>query len=369
MRLNFYCPTKIFFGIGVVSTHRDQLTQLGKKAIIVTGGNSSKINGSLEDMMSALNSVGIDYRVFDQVEQNPSVKTVFDAAEIARDFKADFVIGIGGGSPLDAAKAVAVMAVNNITEQQLMAHQWTNSPLPIVVVPTTAGTGTEVTRAAVLTVDWAETKLTIFDDALYPTIAFLDASYTDKLPWRVTINTAVDALSHGIEAFLSKKSTVFSDLIAMESISLLAQLLRSIKKDHISLPEREELLYASLLAGLAISQTSTGVIHALGYSFTYYKGLPHGLANGILTAPSLEFLAQAAPEKVESIVEMLECNSIHEIDRLLRRVLEPVENIKLTPEEQKLFVQRTMELKNIDNCIERPTEEDIMQILIRGNFI
>lgn len=352
----------------MVNTHRDQLSQLGKKAFIITGGNSSKINGSLEDIMATLNNIGVDYRVFDQVEQNPSLATVFKAGQMAKEFNADFIIGIGGGSPLDAAKAVSVVAVNNVTEKQLMDHQWTNRPLPIVVVPTTAGTGTEVTRAAVLTVDWAETKLTIFDDTLYPTLAFLDARYTNKLPWRVTINTAVDALSHSIEAFLSKKSTVFSDLIALESISLLAQLLKTMQKDNISLSEREELLYASLLAGISIAQTSTGVIHALGYSFTYYKGLPHGLANGIITAASLEFLAQASPEKVEILVQALDCNSISEVGSLLLGVLEPV-NIKLTPEEQQLFIQRTMELKNIDNCPERPTEDDILQILVKSNFV
>lgn len=368
MKFNFLCPTQIFFGLGAISTNKNALSKLGQKALIITGGMSSKINKSLEDMMTALNSEGIDYKVFDQVEQNPSLSTVYTGTKIATEFDADFIIGIGGGSPLDAAKAVAVLAKNDLSEQDLMAKKWQNNPLPIVAVPTTAGTGSEVTQSAVLTVDWAETKMSISGNELFPTIAFLDPRYTINLPWDITINTAVDALSHSIEGFISNKATVFSDLLALESISIIGQLLKTMNKDNISLSEREELLYASMLAGIVIAQTGTNVIHSLGYPLTYFKNLPHGLANGVLMKGALTFMSAGSPEKVERLIEAMDCISIADFNQLLTRLL-PAVDLKLTVAELDLFVQKTMQAKNIGNCIVVPQEQDLYDILKNSNLV
>ncbi|MEG6615860.1 iron-containing alcohol dehydrogenase family protein [Peptococcaceae bacterium 1198_IL3148] len=368
MQFNFHCPTKIFFGLGAINTNKSALSKMGQKAIIVTGGSSSKVNKSLEDMMSALNSEGIDYKVFDQVEQNPSLSTVYAGAKIASEFGADFIIGIGGGSPLDAAKAVAVLATNDLSQQDLMAKKWVTQPLPIVAVPTTAGTGSEVTPYAVLTVDWAETKMSISGDELFPAIAFLDPRYTINLPWHITINTAIDALSHSIEGFISKRATVFSDLLALESISIIGQLLQTMNEDNVSLSEREELLYASMLAGIVIAQTGTNVIHSLGYPLTYYKKLPHGLANGVLLKAALIFMSKESPEKVESLLHAMDCTNIEEFGQLLTKV-QPAGDLKLTIEEQQLFVQKTLATKNIANCPATPSEQDLYDILNNSNLV
>lgn len=367
MRFNYFCPTRIFFGEGAINNNKSHLKKLGQKALIVTGGNSSKVNGSLKDMTNALENEGVKYKVFDQVEQNPSIDTAFKGGKEAREFGADFIISIGGGSPMDAAKAVSILAVNEISPQDLMDLKWSNQPLPNVAVPTTAGTGSEVTRAAVLTVDWAETKLSVADDSLFPVMAFLDARYMLNLPWQVTVNTAVDALSHAIEGFISKKSTLVTDLLALESAAIISQLLRHVNRDNITLPEREEFLYASLLAGLVIAQTSVSVVHALGYPITYHKGLPHGLSNGILTAAGMELCAQEYPEKVERMVKAMDCSSIKEVGELLQKALGPV-NIKLTPEEQKEYAQKTLQHKNTANCPVTPTEKDLIQMLVKSNL-
>ncbi|MBM7854053.1 alcohol dehydrogenase class IV [Desulfohalotomaculum tongense] len=368
MQFNFRCPTRIFFDEQCVQKYSSQLSALGRKALVVTGRTSSKRNGSLRDMIAAFSQEGIQYNVFDEVEENPSLKTVYRAANMARKLEAEFIVGIGGGSPMDAAKAVAVLATNNISEQDLMDKKWTADPLPIVAVPTTAGTGSEVTPYSILTVDWAETKKSIAGEKLFPAVAFMDARYTRNLPWNITINTAVDALSHSVEGFVNNRATVFSDLLALESISIIGRLLKTMTEDDITLSQREELLYASMLGGIVIAQTATGVIHALGYPLTYFKGLPHGLANGVVMKASLEFLAQSSPDRVEQVVKSMGCKDLEEFGNLLKKVLSPVD-IKLTTREQDLYVAKTLQAKNIANCPKKPEEKDIYEILKNSSLV
>ncbi|AEG58866.1 iron-containing alcohol dehydrogenase family protein [Desulforamulus ruminis] len=362
MQFNFRCPTRIFFGRDCIAQNGSEFTALGKKALIVTGGSSSKGNGSLKDVVAILNQENIEYQVFDGIEQNPSLTTVFRGGRKGREMAADFIIGIGGGSPLDAAKAVAILTVNDMGEQDFIARKWTCQPLPVVAVPTTAGTGSEVTPYAVFTVDWAESKMLIAGENLFPTLAFLDGKYMLDLPWEVTANTAVDALTHGIEGYINKKATVFTDLLALESISIIGKLLRQMNPDHISLEEREQLLYASMLAGMVVAQTSANIVHAMGYPFTYFKGLPHGLANGVILPAALEYLAQGSPGRVEQVIKTMGCQDITEVGDLLRKVL-PVTDIHLTSKEEEKFVAKTMLVKNLDNCPLRPGEKEVMAIL------
>ncbi|AQS60023.1 iron-containing alcohol dehydrogenase family protein [Desulforamulus ferrireducens] len=368
MKFNFRMPTRIFFGQHCVTEHSGDMAVLGKRALIVTGGSSSKKNGSLDDVISALNKEGISYEIFDQVEQNPSLNTVYQGGGQARKLQADFIIGIGGGSPLDAAKAVAILAVNDITPEELMAKNWVKDPLPVVAVPTTAGTGSEVTPYAVLTVDWAETKLTITGEKLFPVVSYLDGRYMLGLPWQVTVNTAVDALSHSIEGYLTKRATVITDLLALESIGTIGRLLRTMDPQHITISQREELLYGSLLAGMVIAQTTTTFVHGLGYPLTYYKGLPHGLANGILLKSSLAFIARAVPERVQRVIEALGCGDLQEVGELLQRVLTPVQ-LKLTAEELAFYAAKAMRSKNLANCFQPPSAEDLQWILADSGLV
>lgn len=367
MLVKFRCPTKIFLGPECLIENSSELSALGKRAIIITGARSAKSSGALQDITKILDNMAISHTIFDRVEQNPSLENIFEGGQAARAFNADFVIGIGGGSPLDASKAIAILAVNQIDSKQLMNRQWTNAPLPVVAIPTTAGTGSEVTPYAILTVDWAETKLSIAADSLFPAVAFLDGRYTVNLPWDITANTTVDALTHSIEGFINNRANPFTDLLALESISIIGRLLKEIDPQQISLTEREELLYASMLGGIVISQTATGVIHSLGYQLTYFNNLPHGLANGVITKAALEFTAKADPNRVGQIVAAMGCQSLDEVGELLDKVL-PAVSIKLSAEEQSKYVIKTLQAKNIVNCLKCPTEEDIYNILINSNL-
>ncbi|GAB6181799.1 iron-containing alcohol dehydrogenase family protein [Desulfotomaculum defluvii] len=367
MQFSFFCPTKIFSGTECINLNSNQFVLLGNKALIVTGSSSSKKNGSLNDVIAALDKEGIKYEIYDEVEENPSLATVFQGGQRAKKMGAEFIIGLGGGSPLDAAKAVAILAVNEISSEELMAKKWEVKALPIVAIPTTAGTGSEVTPYAVLTVDSAETKKSISGEDLFAKVAFLDGRYMLNLNWPITANTAVDALTHSVEGYLNKRATVFTDMLALESIDIISKLLRTMESDNISLVQREELLYASMLAGMVIAQTGTNIVHAMGYPLTYYKNLPHGLANGIVLKAALDFIARHNPKRVTKVVKAMGYHNLPEVGQLLTKVLQPID-LKLTTEEQNKYVEKIIRTKNLANCETIPEERDIYEIFRSSNL-
>lgn len=356
-----YCmPGKIFFGTDCIKQHGAQLKKLGKKACLVTGKNSAKQNGSLQDMQSALQENGVDYVVFDQVSSNPSVELVREAAGLVRAARADMVVGIGGGSPLDAAKAIAILAANEISDADLFSGVYQKPVLPVVAVPTTAGTGSEVTQYSILTNKSAESKTSIASEAIFPRLAFVDARYTAKLPLSVTIHTAIDALSHAVEGYLAVKASPVSSLFAARSIQILGECLPRLRQE-INPALREKLLYASLLAGIVIAHTGTTAVHSLGYSLTYFKNIDHGRANGLLLYEFLRFIAGQQPAKVEEVVGLLGCKDLAEVGCLLDSLLG--ERDRLAAGEIECFAGKALTTKNIQNTLIQPTQRELENIL------
>ena len=284
----YQMPTKIISGRDCLTSRGELLRPLGKKALIVTGGSSSG-NGSLSDAVTALRNNGQEFSVFDGVRPNPTLDCVQAGAEQARKTGAEFVVGIGGGSALDAAKAVAVLARQPRPDEEIFSGGWSEDVLPVAAVPTTAGTGSEVTQYAVLTNDFAKTKTSISSPAFFPKLAFLDGKYMLGLGRAVTVNTAADALSHAVEGMFTLRSTPLSDLAALESVRILFSLFPKLEEENLRLSceARDELLYASMLAGTVIAQSGTTAVHAMGYPLTYHHGTPHGEANGILLGEML----------------------------------------------------------------------------------
>lgn len=156
--LNFFIPTKILSGINCLKENSNIFTTLGPRAFIVTGKKSSSQNGSLNDIIEVLEQNNIHYTLYNEINSNPSIQEVQDAAKIAKKTNPSFIIGIGGGSPLDAAKAIAILTTNNLNEKQLFSGIYSETPLPIIAIPTTAGTGSEVTPYSILTDHFNETK-------------------------------------------------------------------------------------------------------------------------------------------------------------------------------------------------------------------
>lgn len=359
MDFSFYNPTKIIYGKDVVLKNKEIFKEFGKKAMIVTGFHSAKLNGSLGDVTQALASQGISYVVFDKVMSNPTIDIVYQGAYLARENGIDFIIGIGGGSPMDAAKAIALLAVSDVNQKDLFSGNYKGC-LPMIFIPTTSGTGSEVTQYSILTNDEAQTKTTISSSIMFPSVALLDGKYMSGLSKKTTINTTIDALSHAIESYLSKRATPISKMYAVEAIRLIKEQFNNLISYDLTLEARNSLLYASTLAGICISQTGTTAVHTMGYSLTYFKEIDHGRANGLLLGEYLKLVEKREPEAIKPVLEALGM-SLKNFSDILDKLLGEKEKISLN--EIKTYASKAMLQKNTKNAIIELTQLDLINIM------
>ncbi|MCX7841550.1 MAG: iron-containing alcohol dehydrogenase family protein [Clostridia bacterium] len=364
MEYRFYIGTKVIFGKNCVFASRQELEKLGKRAFIVCGRNSARASGALKDVAGILEEAGIAYEIYDNVENNPTLENVADAGCLASRFRADCIIGIGGGSPLDAAKAVAVLAVNEIEPVELYSGSFKKKPLPIIAIPTTAGTGSEVTPYSILTRKDLRTKMSFGSEELFPRVAFLDARYTESMSYDTTVDTAVDAFSHAVEGYLSKRSTPVSDVLAVEAVSLFGQCIEPLLEGKIDFSVREKLLHASMLGGMVISHTGTTLVHSLGYSLTYFKSVPHGRANGVFMKEYLLFNYEYAKEKIDNIFKLLGIKDTEEFGDIMDRLAFIKRDY--SEDEIKLYASLAIKQKGPSYNIRNVCSEDLFDIMKRS---
>lgn len=313
MNMNFFVNTRLITGVDCVKNNAERLGSYGDRCLIVTGASSAKKCGALDDVTEALDSTGVKYEIYDKICQNPTVESCFEAGKIASEFKADFILGIGGGSPLDASKAIAVVAANpDITEEKLYAMNWAEQPLPVVAVGTTAGTGSEVTSVAVIT-NSKGFKKSFRNDLSYPFLSLGDPKYTLSLSDSFTRSTAVDALAHCVESFFNRSSNDISKIYAVAGIRKLLKVFDKIMSgstDKLTIEDREELYNASILGGLAIAITGTAFPHALGYFLTENYGIAHGTACAVFINEFVDYNADVKPELTKEFFDEIRVDEI-----------------------------------------------------------
>ena len=340
-------PTHIIFGEGALKKHPEEFN-LGSKALIVAGRSSLR-NNSLNEVREVLESSKIEYEIWDKVEPNPTFEQIDASLDADADFV--FVIGIGGGSQLDAAKAISAVLASRKKVEELYDAGF--RALPIIAIPTTAGTGTEVTPYSVLTTPEDE-KRSLIGDPIFPKVSFLDPIYTETMPTKLTIDTGIDALSHLIEGIISKNSSPLTDILALEGINTVKEYLPSVIEEP-NFENREKLLFASLIGGIVNANTGMTLIHALGYPLTSLKGLSHGRANGIVILEALKFLA--GERKVEK--------ALKPFNRGLKEFLFSIDNwkIELSEEEIDKYAEIVFKAKgNLERTPKRIRKEDIIKI-------
>lgn len=299
MDMNFYMPTKIITGRECVQNNAELFKNLGKRCIIVTGKNSADTCGAFDDVKKALASAGVEFVRYDGITSNPTLASCREAAKLAKESGAEFVIGIGGGSPLDAAKATAALVCDpDMTEEKFYASDFSDV-LPIALIGTTAGTGSEVTPIGVITGS-DNCKRSIRADALYPAFCLGDAKYLMSMSDEITRSTALDALCHCIESYFNRTSNEVSRSFAVRGMQLLAEGLEKTGMGAELTYEDRELLYtASLYGGLAISVTGTAIPHALSYFISEACGVPHGFACAIFIDDFVRHNVAYVPEIAE----------------------------------------------------------------------
>lgn len=280
--MDYFMPARVHTGEGCIAQHANELAALGNSCLVITGGPAAKVSGAMEGVEAALASQGVSSVVWEGVTENPPISSCVEAGRLGASKGVQFVLGVGGGSSLDAAKAIAVFAANpGLDEAGFYALAWANEPLPIVCVGTTAGTGSEVTKVAVLT-DHAHRKHSIHDDRLYATLSFGDPRYTYSCPPAVTLSCGVDVLAHATESYFSRKADEITRAFSVRAIRLaLEPLAAAAAGDKLTAAQRTQLYEASILGGLAINTTGTCFPHNVGYYLTENYGLAHGFASAV----------------------------------------------------------------------------------------
>ena len=304
MKSVFFIPTKNIVEQGGLKNIAEYLPPNCKNILLVTGKNSAKKFGFTDTVISSIAHSAKNLFLFDKVEEDPKIETAAAAAELARENSCDAIIGLGGGSPLDAAKAAAVSAAANIPPGKIIKEKInTDKKLFFIAVPTTAGTGSEATQYSLLSD--GTTKQNLATENSFPDIALLDAELTATMPENLTVYTGLDALAHAVEGYISNRATPFTDMLAELVIETIAQNLKLVIQNPKNFSAREKMLLASNIAGRVIAHTGTSACHALGYYLTLEKGLPHGLANAVLLGKVIDRVRDFSPKKVEKIEKIL----------------------------------------------------------------
>lgn len=324
----FSVPQNIVFGSGCL----DRLPQLAKrlkkqKAFILSGPHLNKI-GLVEKCLKLLESEGIETSLFTETEANPSCETVARAAGLCKSEGADFIVAFGGGSPLDTAKAVAVLVTYGGEIKDYEGGGKVKGPvLPIIAIPTTAGTGSEVTPFSVITDHERNYKLTVSSNYLIPEYAILDPDMIETVPEKTAAACGIDALIHAIESYLSLAASPFSEMCSLRAIELIGKNIRAYVANRTDKEAAGNMLLGSLFAGIAFSHARLGNVHAMSHPVSAYFDVAHGVANAILLPVVLEFNSltdkgkyydiykhiAAAPVKKEKFIPQMLCDEVKEL--------------------------------------------------------
>jgi len=308
--MRFQVPTKVYFGPGKITQLKDIVeAELQATRLLLVTDKGIRESGIAEKVTSLFP----DIPVFDEIEQNPKHPTIDKAGNLARELRPGLIIGLGGGSALDAAKAVALLATNpgSIEDYEGRARYKT-PPLPVLAIPTTCGTASEVTWVAVITHTGRKFKMSIKGPLMFPAVALVDPDLLATLPASLVASTGMDALTHAIEAYTVKPATYITDIFARASLKYIFQSIEEAYDDiKGNAKAREKIMLGSMLAGFAFGNSDVGAVHCIAESVGSLFDTPHGAANAIFLPYVMEFNMPVAARRFAEISRLA---GIHEVD-------------------------------------------------------
>ena len=302
---SFLLRTEVRFGSGVASELVSVLAPYGDRVLVVTDPGVRR-TGLVDRLLDPVVAAGTSVRVYDAVSPNPRDHECRAAADLARSSGAAAIVAIGGGSPIDAAKCAAALATNGGTARDwAVPRRLGQDPLPLIAIPTTAGTGSEVTRGAVITDTEHRTKLTVKDPRLAPRIALVDLSLTMSVPPAITAATGMDVLTHAIEAYTGRRASPVTDALALHAIRLVAAHLADAYGHGDNAEAREGMMMASLIAGMAFGNADVAGVHCLAEALGGRYDTPHGIANAVMLPPVMRYNIVTAPRRHAEVATAL----------------------------------------------------------------
>src|SRR5210317_614784 len=371
-------PTQILFGVNAVKKLGDLIADLGGHRVFLVADPGLKQAGIIKEVSSLLNRKKIPYTIYDKVAPEPGLKLADQGAKLAKKNKADCVVGIGGGSALDIAKAISILLTNGgNAEDYLGLDRIKLQGVPKIMIPTTAGTGAEVTFTAVFINEKTNSKGGMNGDPLYPDAALLDPGLTLSLPPNITAATGIDAFTHALEAFVSTQAHAISDMYALEAMTLISNNLGTAYANGTNIEARSAMLMGSLLGGKALATAGVGLVHAMAYPLGGMFNTAHGLANAVLLPYVVEYNIIGNPEKFATVAQVmgyetdglplheaahLAVEAIHQLNadigipNSLAALDIPTDKI---PEMAQIALTVT---RPVENNPRKPTKEDVMAV-------
>ena len=350
MRIDSYMPVRIVSGNGCLKSNEQLLLSVGKNCFIVTGQASAKKSGALDDVLEIFNKHSVEYFIFNEIEPNPQTVTCKSAGMKARELDCDYILGIGGGSVLDAAKAVAIYhALPEIKHSEIYNRKAPVSHIPVILIGTTSGTGSEVTGVSVLTNSDNGLKKSISGPDCYAELAFCDSKYTKSVPSETKVSACLDAFSHAVEAFFASSCNDIVEIYSKKAVSIIAPYIIDNRFDKLNDDDIDKLYQASIYAGLAINIAGTCFPHTVGYYLTESHNIPHGKACAAFFNILTDRAKKYCPEKFEAMEGLISCDfelfsekvsklsdvrinaSEEEINRIASRWHDGVKNFDRTP--------------------------------------
>lgn len=302
-------PTKLRFGADAVQDLGDMVKEFGASKVFLVLDPGLKSANLAEKISAPLEDAGIPFVIFDHVDPEPGLLLADEGYSLAKEFGADCVVGAGGGSAMDVAKAISILLTNGGKAEDYLGLGKIKKPgVPKIMIPTSAGTGAEVTFTAVFINEKTKSKGGMNGDPLYPDAAILDPLLTISLPANVTAYTGIDAFTHALEAFTSTQAHVISDMYALEAMDLIFQNLGKAYANGSNIEARANMLMGSLLGGKALATAGVGLVHAMAYPLGGMFNIPHGLANAVLLPYVIEYNIIGAPEKYAAVADLMECD-------------------------------------------------------------
>lgn len=351
------------------------------RVLVVTDKGLVKI-GTAGKVTAVLDDAKIDYVIYDGVEPNPTVRIVNEAFEFYRQKACGAIIAIGGGSPIDVAKAVSILSANGGRIEDYNGYNKSKKHgAPIIAVNTTAGTGSECTRAYVVTDEQTKSKMLMVDTNCLAHLALDDPMLMVGMPPSLTAATGIDALTHAIESYICNTHTPYTDALAIESIRLITGALERAVADGSDMDARTDMCWAEYMAGLSFSNAGLGLVHGIAHQLGGYYNIPHGLANAIMLPRVLEYnrpycmgrlatVAQAMGEKVDHMtVDQASKQAIEAVRRLIRAVkIPPLCETKFDMKDIDIIAEHALlDTATLTNVV-RPTKEDVKTIIAKTYY-
>lgn len=375
----YNCVERVFFGTGCLDQLPEELDRLKAKRVFVVTDQGVRKAGLVDGITERLAKAGVAFQVFADVMPDPEIACALAATEAARSFGTEVILGLGGGSSLDTAKAVSCMLANEGPIDRYFGMELVpNAGPPTILIPTTAGTGSEMTSISVLADPQTQTKQGVVSRHLYARVALLDPMLTMTLPPHITATTGADALVHAIESYVGLRANVFTETVALKAIELLGANLRRAYANGDDIEARSNMLYGSTLAGMGFSNTQTGLCHAIAMGIGGIHHLPHGLLTAAVIPWVMDFNAIASPSKFIQIARALgepvdnlsERDASMRASRFVRQLLDDVgisyrlRDYSVTAEEFPAVARATLLAKRLTgNNPRKIVEADVIQLL------